>query len=176
MRVNKTAVTSCAVLFLLGSTGAAQAQLLGLGGSPPQPPPSQPATAGAPPDSGSGRRVVYSNSAQRVWLVEANDQVVRTYPVSGRRGFPPPGNYHVFSKSRVSRAGPYRLDYMVRFYPGRGLAAGFHAIPVRQNGQAAQSEADLGQYRSRGCVRQRPSDAAFLWDWAPVGTTVVLIR
>ena len=131
---------------------------------------------GPPPGSGGGRRVVYSNSQQRVWLVEGDERVVRSYLVSGRRNYPRPGTYRVFSKSRVSRSGSLRLEYMVRFAPGRTMAAGFHAIPVNRRGRPIQSEAELGRPRSRGCVRQSRSDAAFLWDWAPVGTTVVLTR
>jgi hypothetical protein len=38
-----------------------------------------------PDDSGAGKRVVFDISAQQVWLVEADDSVVRTYPVSGCR-------------------------------------------------------------------------------------------
>ncbi|MBV9830869.1 MAG: hypothetical protein JOZ82_04680, partial [Marmoricola sp.] len=36
-----------------------------------------------PAPSGTGRRVVFSMSAQRVWLVSASGKVARTYLVSG---------------------------------------------------------------------------------------------
>ena len=36
-----------------------------------------------PADSGTGRRVVFSISEQRVWLVESSEDVSRTYLVSG---------------------------------------------------------------------------------------------
>lgn len=106
-------------------------------------------------------------------LIEADGRQLRSYSVSGKAGVPRPGTYHVFSTSRVSSAGSLRLDHMVRFVPG-DKAIGFHAIPVRQDGTPIQSESELGQYRSRGCVRQSSSDAAFLFDWAPVGTTLVV--
>jgi len=128
-----------------------------------------PATAGG----WSGRRINYSVSQQRVALIEADGRQLRSYSVSGKAGVPRPGTYHVFSKSRVSSAGSLRLDHMVRFVPG-DKAIGFHAIPVRQDGTPIQSESELGQYRSHGCVRQSSSDAAFLFDWAPVGTTLVV--
>ena len=130
-----------------------------------------------PPDSGTGRRVVYCNSCQRVWLVEGNEIVVRSYQVSGRSGVPSAGTYRVFSKSRHSTdaSGRLRLDYMTRFAHGQTLAIGFHGIPIdMRTGQPVQSNEDLGEYRSAGCVRQAHEDAAFLWDWAPVGTTVVV--
>ncbi len=128
-----------------------------------------------PAGSGSGRRIVYSVSRQRVWLVEADGQLRTTYLVSGRAGMPHAGTYAVYSKSRFASSGSLRMQFMIRFARGRSLAIGFHSIPVRPNGRPLQSEAELGQYRSHGCVRQRPSDAAYLWDWAPMGTTVVVL-
>ena len=129
-----------------------------------------------PAGSGSGPRIVYSNSMQRVWLVERSNRVVWSHLVSGRRGVPAPGTYRVFSKSRVSTSGSVRLDYMVRFARGRSLAIGFHSIPYYPGGRTIQSEAELGSYRSAGCVRQRASDAVRLWNFAPIGTTVVVLR
>ena len=128
-----------------------------------------------PDGSGSGRRIVYSNSAQRVWLIEADESVTKTYLVSGRRGLPAFGTYHVFAKSRTTTSGSARMEFMVRFARGRNLAIGFHTIPLRANGTPLQSEAELGFPRSHGCVRQAPPDAQFLYMWAPVGTTVVAV-
>lgn len=128
-----------------------------------------------PANSGSGRRIVYSNSAQRVWLVEGDESVAKTYLVSGRRGMPAFGTYKVFSKSRYASSGSSRMEFMVRFARGRTLAIGFHTIPYKANGTPLQSEAQLGTPRSAGCVRQAPVDAIYLYMWAPVGTTVVAI-
>lgn len=93
--------------------------------------------------------------------------------MSGRRGIPRPGTYRVFSKSRVSSSGSLRLDYMVRFVPGK-KAIGFHAIPTRPDGTPIQGENELGQYRSAGCVRQSPAHAAALYNCAPIATKVVV--
>lgn len=127
-----------------------------------------------PANSGAGRRIVYSNSAQRVWLVEADETVTKTYLVSGRRGLPGFGTYQVFSKSRHTTSGSARMEFMVRFARGRKLAIGFHTIPY-SGSRPLQSEAELGFPRSHGCVRQAPADAIYLYMWAPVGTTVVAI-
>lgn len=157
---------------------------------PSEPPPSEPPPAAepepqaapayppAPAGSGAGRRVVYSNSQQRVWLVEADESVGGSWLVSGRRGVPRPGTYRVFSKSRHSSAlrGRVRMEYMTRFARGRRLAIGFHSIPVDRRGRPIQTEAQLGTFRSAGCVRQSLQDAARLWEWAPIGTTVVVVR
>ena len=185
MRTLGRALVAAAVtaLVALGPAGAAAAQGLlpgVLSPAPPPPPPPPPEPAPGPPafpalpeGSGSGRRVVYSNSQQRMWLVEHGERTESSYLVSGRRGDPAPGTYQVFSRSRHASSGNVRMEYMVRFARTPGLDIGFHAIPVGRNGPI-QSESELGQYRSRGCVRQSVGDAARLWDWAPVGTTVVV--
>ena len=64
---------------------------------------------------------------------------------------------------------------MVRFARGSNLAIGFHAIPRYSNGRPLQNENELGAYRSAGCVRQADADSERLWDWAPVGTKVVVV-
>jgi len=163
----KVTMAVFAIVLFFGSAGAAGAQLLPF----LQPPPPQPAAPPPPPDAGGGKHISYSISQQRVSLFEADGRVVRSYAVSGRRGFPATGTYHVYSKSKVSTAGSLRLDNMVRFVPGK-KATGFHAIPVRRDGTPIQGEDELGQYRSHGCVRQAPGDAAFLFAWAPIGIVV----
>lgn len=72
--------------------------------------------------------------------------------------------------------GRARMEYMVRFAHGRGAAIGFHSIPTDLSGRPLQTEAQLGTYRSAGCVRQKNIDAAFLYAWAPVGTKVVVVK
>ena len=130
-----------------------------------------------PANSGNGRRIVYSNSAQRVWLVGADGVPESSYLVSGRRNTPAPGTYSVFSKSRHAWAGHdgITMEYMVRFARGRNLAIGFHSIPTYANGRPLQTQSELGQFRSAGCVRQRIDQARALYEWAPVGTTVVVL-
>mgnify|MGYP006195326655 CR=1 FL=1 len=45
-----------------------------------------------------GRRIVYSNPAQRVWLVAEDGRVEYSYAVSGRRGVPAGGTVHQLSR------------------------------------------------------------------------------
>jgi peptidoglycan hydrolase-like protein with peptidoglycan-binding domain len=155
--------------------------------SAPAPPPPTPPTTVAPPvppaealpaNSGSGRRVVYSRAAQRVWAVEADGTVVKTHRVSGRLREPYAGTYHVYSRSMYtySTENPdVKWRYMVRFtYGPGGGRIGFHEIPSRF-GVPLQSEAQLGQPLSGGCVRQKTSDAQWMWNWAGIGTTVVVL-
>ncbi len=131
-----------------------------------------------PADSGTGRRVVFSQGLQRVWLVSANDTVKRTYPVSGSvTDNLQPGTYSVYSRSRwavgVDDSGV--MQYFVRFTQGpTGAAIGFHTIPT-QNGVPLQTAAQLGTPQSHGCIRQRTPDAIALWNYAPDGTPVVVV-
>jgi hypothetical protein len=128
------------------------------------------------PDVGSGKRIIYSNSQQRVWLVEADGSLAKTHLVSGKKGVPGPGTYSVYSKSiNANSYNGITMTHMVRFAHGARLPYGFHSIPKYANGTPMQTEAELGSYRSGGCVRQLYADAVFLYDWAPIGTTVHLI-
>ncbi len=132
------------------------------------------------PDAGltGTKHVLYEREAQRIWLVEANGSISDSYPVSGREGTPAPGRYRVYSKSALawSFEPGVTMDHMVRFARGSGGAAiGFHSIPVNRYGTPIQTEAELGQYRSAGCVRQRNDKARQLFDWAPIGTPVVVV-
>jgi len=145
--------------------------------SPPDRPSADPAVdaPAVPTQSGTGRRIVYCNKCQRVWLVEADNSILRSYQVSGRQGVPQAGTYSVQSKSNpAGTASGMRLDHMVRFAKGRSLWIGFHAIPVGPSGPI-QTLSQLGQPLSRGCIRQDPADAEALWEFAPVGTPVVVL-
>ncbi len=131
-----------------------------------------------PANSGTGRRIVFAMGSQRVWLVDgADDAVRRTYLVSGSvTDNLHPGTYAVYSKSMdavgVDDSGT--MKYMVRFTHGDNAAIGFHDIPVL-DGDRVQSRADLGTPQSHGCIRQWRPDARALWDFAPVGTKVVVV-
>ena len=134
--------------------------------------------APVPANSGTGRRIVYSNSAQRVWIIEADDSVVDTYLVSGREGVPDLGVYEVFFKSEIAYAGHdgITMRYMVRFaYAESGLAIGFHSIPNTAGGEPLQTEEQLGEFHSAGCVRQSLGHSAALYEWAHEGTIVHVV-
>lgn len=132
-----------------------------------------------PRKTGEGRRVVYSNSLQWVWVVDKNDEVIRSMPVSGRRGVPAPGTYKVTTQSAWS----FSLDFegvnfrwMTRFAFGpEGGNIGFHEIP-RKNGKPMQTESQLGSFAGSGCVRMATEDVKFIFRWAKPGTTVVVTK
>jgi hypothetical protein len=128
-----------------------------------------------PPGSGDGKRIVFDQSDQRVWLVDDDGTVARTYLVSGSLyDNLDPGTYSVYSRSEqaygVDDSGT--MKYFVRFTEGdAGAAIGFHDIPI-DNGSLVQTTAQLGTPQSHGCIRQERTDAIALWDFAPIGTEV----
>jgi hypothetical protein len=135
-----------------------------------------------PAGSGSGERVVFDISDQRVWLVgthpgsEDAGDVRRTYLVSGSvTDNLKPGTYAVYSRSRwatgIDDSGV--MQYFVRFTRGDHAAIGFHSIPTK-DGRPLQSTDQLGTPQSHGCIRQATPDARALWAFAPVGTKVVV--
>ncbi len=142
--------------------------------APPPPSPFDP-----PADGGNGRRVVYSKTQQTVWAYDENNTIIKMHRVSGRQdpGDPLPGTYRVWSRSLRTFAinnPTITWGYMVRFAKGdRGGNIGFHDIP-HQYGQPVQTVDQLGQALSGGCVRQAPEDAIWMWNWAQIGTVVVV--
>jgi peptidoglycan hydrolase-like protein with peptidoglycan-binding domain len=140
------------------------------------------AGADAPPvpeDSGSGRRLVFSRLGQRVWAIDDDGRVVRSWLVSGSKfANETPGTHRVYSKSKITTAwnGKATLRLMVRWLKTKIGAIGFHQIPIRRsNKQVYQTEEELGSRLSGGCQRQAPLDAKFLWDFADIGTRVVVL-
>ncbi|MFT3872735.1 MAG: L,D-transpeptidase [Nocardioides sp.] len=143
----------------------------------PSPQPSPPSAAPpVPADSGAGRRAVFSESEQQVWLVDDDGSVLRSYPVSGSTfDNLDPGTYQVYSRSEdaVGVDGS-TMHWFVRFTRGSsGAAIGFHSIPEK-DGAPVQTLAQLGTPLSHGCIRQREPDALAMWDFAQLGDTVVV--
>lgn len=144
----------------------------------PSPERTTPRPANAvPAGTGTGRRVVFSEEQQRVWLVDRRDRVVSTYLVSGSvTDNLKPGRYAVYSRSRwavgIDDSGV--MQYFVRFTRGDNAAIGFHSIPTKL-GEPLQTVKQLGTPQSHGCIRQKMQDAVRLWDFAPVGTRVVVV-
>lgn len=159
---------------------AALVAVVAVGVVAPGPATAQEAPPPVPAESGRGRRVVYDMGEMRVWLVEADESVTRSYRVSGHedRSLPGLGTFWIYSTVRynsVKDNPDMKLDFMMRFAVGdEGLSIGFHAIP-RVESRYIQSTSTLGTPASHGCVRQAPEDAEFLWNWAEIGTPVVVV-
>ena len=132
-----------------------------------------------PANSGSGKRVVYDRAGQRVWAVDKNEQVIRSWLVSGSKyNNEVPGTHKVYSRSDVSTAwnGKAFLPKMIRWLKTDIGAIGFHGIPRHvSDGSRYMKDSELGTRLSGGCQRQADKDATFMWDFAQVGTKVVVL-
>ena len=134
--------------------------------------------APVPVTSGVGRRIVYANRQQRVWVINGDNEVIRVFPVSGMLGQPGKGTFAVFSKSPSSYSPEFAgvtFRFMTRFAIGRnGGNIGFHEIPIRNN-KPMQTVDELGAFKGSGCLRSSTQDALFIYKWATLGTKVVVV-
>ncbi len=140
---------------------------------------SGPDTPPLPANSGSGRRLVYDRSGQRIWAIGDDNVVIRSWLISGSKyDNETPGTHAVYSRSDVSTAwnGKAYLYKMVRWLKTDIGAIGFHALPIHvEDNSPYQTDAELGTRLSGGCQRQANLDADFTWDFAQVGTPIVVI-
>jgi lipoprotein-anchoring transpeptidase ErfK/SrfK len=120
----------------------------------------------APPVGGDGVRWIDVNlSKQRLYAYEG-DTVVASFLVStGVRQFPTvTGQYHIYVKLRstlMAGDGYYlpNVPYTMYFYKGYGI----HGTYWHSN---------FGHPMSHGCVNMYTPDAAWMFNWASVGTLV----
>lgn len=121
-----------------------------------------------PANSGSGNRIVYSPSTHRVWLAEGHT-VERTMVVVPGTVTPPAGSYSVYAKSPGSVGGDgVTVVDLVRFDSGSSTSFGFDA-------DASITGLPPAPKGSTGGVRMTQLDAQALYEFAAVGTTVVVI-
>ena len=136
---------------------------------------------GVPDNSGNGRRIIYSMSAQQLWAVESDGSVGRTYLVSGRRlgilgAKTQLGTFAVYSTALLGCVNGIHCPHMVRFHRTPLNNIGFHAIPYsKAKGGFWEKPEELGQPRSGGCVRARPEDAEWLYNWVHLGDPVYVV-
>ena len=132
-----------------------------------------------PPNTGTGKRAVFSIAQQRVWVFSDDSTIIRTFLVSARLDMPNPGTYKVWSRSLYACSSGHRwicMRYMIRFAKGpAGGHIGFHEIPrdTRAPGDpGVQTEEQLGQPLSRVCLPPRPAHADLMWRWCAIGHDV----
>ncbi len=125
---------------------------------------SAPLPAAAPSGNG-GRWIDVDLSNQMVYAYDG-DSMVNSFLVSTGTWLTPTvtGQYHIYVKYRsapMSGPGYYLPDvpYIMYFYKGYGL----HGTYWHSN---------FGTPMSHGCVNLRTDEAAWLYNWATVGTLV----
>ncbi len=121
------------------------------------------------PRSGLGQRVVYSLGRDRVWLVNGNNTVRRTFGVSPSTVDPAPGSYRVTSRSgKVTGSDGVPVEHVVRFASVDGTVIGFSA--------AVDGSAPVLDPQERtGGIRETRADGTAMWRFATIGRTVVVV-
>jgi lipoprotein-anchoring transpeptidase ErfK/SrfK len=121
-----------------------------------------------------GKHIDINISTQTLKLYK-NGKAVGSYKISsGKRSMPTPkGTFQVYNKARRSRSAEYKLfmPYWMAFKPDG--SHGIHELPEWPNG-AKEGARHLGVPVSHGCVRLGIGAARAVYDWAPIGTTVII--
>lgn len=155
------------------TTAAATATATASTAASPEPTPTAPPHTY--PTEGSRTIVVYK-AEQHVRLFDETGQEVADYLCSTGRVDPVPGTYHVTShKPSSSWEDKHFFHFTIFTKTVKGNNIGFHAIPLDAKGNPVGAE-QLGQPVSAGCVRLEAENAKFLYDWAPNGTRVVVVK
>jgi len=136
-----------------------------------------------PAASGSGRRIVISQSQNWIWVIDSGGKLIRNGGIVDNPTYLRPGTYYTGAKcglaGRIPRntdGGSLYLNKFVRFAP---CGIGFHQIPTyKSNGAQIHADWLLGtNYRaSHGCIRVSKAMSDTLWIVTQTQTKVVVIR
>ncbi|WP_351226495.1 hypothetical protein [Streptomyces sp. NPDC002133] len=122
-----------------------------------------------PAKSGTGMRVVYALTEQRVWLVDEKGLPSRTFAVMPSTVNPLSGQYVVTSRSGSIRGSDgVQIEHVVRFANVDGVHVGFSAA-VDGSMPAPDPE------KKTGGVRMKRADGDALWTFATIGSKVVVV-
>lgn len=122
-----------------------------------------------PGRSGTGERVVYSVGGDRVWLVEKDSTVRRTFKVTPGTVDPTPGHYRVTSRSNaVTGTDGTPIEHVVRFAVLQGVPVGFSAA-TRGVPQPADPSVPTGG------IRESRADGEAMWRFATIGQRIVVV-
>lgn len=128
------------------------------------------------------RRLIYIDLSNQQATVVDDGEIIAHYPVSsGALDTPTPtGSFQIHRKQKLRVSNletPYRMPYYMAFTESQ--SHGLHALPYLGNGPESsafwhEARTHIGHPVSHGCVRLLPEDAEKLFEWAEVGTAVVI--
>lgn len=117
--------------------------------------------------------------SDKVATVYEDGKVIKTFRVcTGRPSAPTvAGRYKIKTKLDMAYASRWDLQmpYWLGIYDAGGSENGFHALPILSNGQTLWRSA-LGTGCSYGCIVLDTPDAKWLYDWADIGTVVIITK
>lgn len=119
------------------------------------------------------KKIVIDISEQKIKAYEGSNVVLDTLVSTGKPGMPTPlGTFKILSKNPrawSSRYGLYMPYWMSFTYLGHGI----HELPEWPGGYK-EGASHLGIRVSHGCVRLGVGPAKQLYDWANIGTPVIV--
>lgn len=145
--------------------------------------------SGAPPPSAQGKEIIVSLSHQWLWAYYNGKVVFNAAVMTGRPALPTPtGTYHVFLKLHPTTftspwpvGSPYWYPPTFINYALEWRAGGFflhdswwHSV-YGPGTNGWHFDPKFGwQWGTHGCVAMPFSAAQWLYNWAPIGTTVLI--
>ena len=186
MRMTGLLLTVMLSLLLAGFGGVVRAQDSGL---LPENLLDQPPVAGPPVvmeftnlKTASGSKAMYIFLGRQTAFLTQSGMVLKTYKIStGKPSTPTPrGEFLIHRKQELrisSQAVPYRMPRYMSFT--KNGAYGLHALPylgrIKEQSPYWQEALDhIGIPVSHGCIRFLPDEVEEIYEWAEVGTTVVI--
>jgi lipoprotein-anchoring transpeptidase ErfK/SrfK len=125
----------------------------------------------------ANEKVIYASlSQQRLWAYETGE-LIHLFIVG--TGIPTratkPGIFRIKSKIREawSNVWQLRMPYWMGIYDVGRVENGFHALPINKRGGKLWAGL-LGRPVSFGCIVLNDPDAAALYQWADMGTLVII--
>ncbi|MFG1808835.1 hypothetical protein [Streptomyces sp. NPDC049040] len=163
------AIAVIAVLAVQASGSAPKSPAAAHSAPPPKksvPAKPTPKTYPLPLHSGIGKRVVYSISAKRVWLVDGGNKVIRTYPVVAGNLAPSKGLHYVFSRRATGTGGDGKqVEHIALFATTRGVHVGFSAAV---DGSLTKPDPAT----KNAAIRATRADTAAMWQFATSGSAI----
>lgn len=128
----------------------------------------------------TGKSIMISLSKQRLYQYQFGHLIGVHVVSTGKWSTPTPtGRFKTQNKivNAYSKAyGLYMQSWMAITPDG---SVGLHALPywkLKNGGKLYEGLSHLGTPVSHGCIRQSVQEAKALYDWAPIGTPVTIVR
>ncbi len=124
------------------------------------------------------KRIEVDISEQHFYAYEGDTLVYSFVCSTGEPGRDTaPGSYQVLDKIPMAYASTWNLKmpYWLGIYWSGTLENGIHALPILPNGQKLW-DGYLGQRVSYGCIILSTETAKTIYDWAEIGTPVIIRR
>ncbi|MBU0705222.1 MAG: LysM peptidoglycan-binding domain-containing protein [Chloroflexi bacterium] len=134
-----------------------------------------PTSAPAPVSTG-GKRILIDLSEQHLYAYQGNALIYSFVASTGKPGAGTrAGTFRVLDKYPNAYASTWNLQmpHWLGIYWAGGLENGIHALPIMANGQRLWA-GYLGTPVSFGCIILGVEEARLLYQWAEIGTPVVI--